>query len=176
MSSGNAGRQKNIMPTANHPDAIATLHKRALFLNLAVADLDASMAFFASLGFAFDPRFTNDQAACMIVRDSAAFVMLLQRPFFSTFTQRAICDTSSAIEGVFAFSAESRQAVDSLVEHAVRGGGKEAREPYDYGYMYGRSFFDLDGHQWEVLWMDAPAAVQAIEVARCQPARTGSVS
>ncbi|MCB9602314.1 MAG: glyoxalase/bleomycin resistance/extradiol dioxygenase family protein [Sandaracinus sp.] len=137
---------------------------RELFLNLPVSDLPAAMRFFAALGFAYDPRFTNDQAACMIVSDKA-YVMLLQKPFFETFTPRALCDTSRAIEGLFAFDAESRAAVDAVLEAAVAAGGAEARGATDHGFMYARSFFDLDGHQWEVLWMDEAAFLASKGVA-----------
>lgn len=132
---------------------------RELYLNLPVTDLPAAMRFFAALGFSFDPRFTNDQGACMIM-SAQAYVMLLQRRFFQTFTPRALCDTQRDAQGLFAFDAESRAAVDALFESAIAAGAIEAREPMDHGFMYARSFFDLDGHQWEVLWMDPNAAVQ----------------
>lgn len=133
---------------------------RELYLNLPVADLSASKRFFERLGFAFEPRFTNAQAACMIVGERA-FVMLLRRPFFETFTARAICDTARAAEGLFAFSADSRASVDALAATALSAGGREARAPSDHGFMYSRSFLDLDGHQWEVLWMDERTAAGA---------------
>jgi predicted lactoylglutathione lyase len=127
-------------------------------VNLSVRDLDRSKAFFARLGFQFDPQFTDANAACMIVSDQA-FVMLLREPFFSTFTQRAICDTARATEGLFALSCESREEVDRMVATAVGEGGKHAMPAQDHGFMYGWSFYDLDGHHWEVMWMD-PAASQ----------------
>lgn len=133
---------------------------RELYLNLPVHDLGAAMRFFAALGFTFDPRFSNDQGACMIV-SRQAYVMLLQRPFFQTFTPRALCDTRRDVEGLFAFDAESRAAVDALFETALAAGATEARAAVDHGFMYARSFFDLDGHQWEVLWMDTAAACGA---------------
>jgi uncharacterized protein len=131
---------------------------RKLFVNLSVRDLERSKAFFAQLGFAFDPKFTDENAACMIVSDEA-FVMLLRESFFSTFTQRAICDTSRSTEGLFCLSCESREEVNRMVETAVAGGGKHAMPAQDHGFMYGWSFYDLDGHHWEVMWMD-PAAAQ----------------
>jgi predicted lactoylglutathione lyase len=131
---------------------------RKLFVNLAVRDLDRSKEFFARLGFTFNPQFTDENAACMIVSDES-FVMLLREPFFSTFTERAICDTSRSTEGLFYLSCESREEVDRLVATAVAGGGKHAMPAQDHGSMYGWSFYDLDGHHWEVAWMD-PAASQ----------------
>ncbi len=130
---------------------------RKLFVNLAVRDLEASKAFFAKLGFEFDPRFTDAKAACMVV-SGEAYVMLLGTPFFETFTDRRPCDTSSHTEAILAVSCESRAEVDALVTKAVAAGGTHAREPQDHGFMYGWSFYDLDGHHWEVLWMDPGAA------------------
>lgn len=137
---------------------MADTPSRELFLNLPVRDLKKSMAFFSSLGFTFNPQFTDDNAACMVVSDKA-FVMLLVEPFFKTFTSRPICDTSVAGEGIFAFSCASRADVDRMVETAVAGGGRDTGVSQDHGFMLFRSFYDLDGHNWEVLWMD-PAAVQ----------------
>ena len=132
---------------------------RMLFVNLAVRDLKKSMAFFSSLGFTYDPQFTDDNAACMIVSDQAC-VMLLAEPFFKTFTTRELCDTSRQTEGLFALSCTSRADVDDLVNKAVAAGGTQAMKPQDHGFMYGWSFYDLDGHHWEVMWMD-PAAIRS---------------
>jgi predicted lactoylglutathione lyase len=131
---------------------------RKMFVNLAVRDLERSKAFFSALGFAFNPKFTDEKAACMIVSDDA-FVMLLTEPFFKTFTKRQLCDTRSHTEGLFALSCDSRAEVDDTVKKAVAAGGKPAMDPVDHGFMYAASFYDLDGHHWEVLWMD-PRAVQ----------------
>ena len=131
---------------------------RKLFVNLAVRDLTRSMDFFTALGFRFNPQFTGEKAACMIVSDDAYF-MLLTEPFFKSFTNRELCDTATQTEGLFALSCESRGEVDQLVEKAVAAGGARAMPPQDHGFMYGSSFYDPDGHHWEVLWMD-PAAVQ----------------
>lgn len=130
---------------------------RQIFVNLPVADLRRSMAFFTALGFEFNPKFTNDQGACMIVNEHA-YVMLLAGAFFQTFTPKAICDTSERTEAINAFSANSRAEVDRVYAQAVAAGGRQAHEPQDHGFMYGRSFYDLDGHHWEVIWMD-PSAV-----------------
>jgi predicted lactoylglutathione lyase len=133
---------------------------RIIFVNLAVRDLKRSMDFFSRLGFSFDPRFTDDKAACMIVSDQAAYVMLLAEPFFRSFTKREPCDTRTHTEGLFALSCGSRTAVDEMVRTAVAAGGSHAMDPQDHGFMYAWSFYDPDGHHWEVLWMD-PAAAEA---------------
>jgi predicted lactoylglutathione lyase len=130
---------------------------RKIFVNLAVRDVKKSMDFFAKLGFTFNPKFTDDNAACMIISDEA-FVMLLGEPFFKTFTKRELCDTSRQTEGLFAISCESRAEVDDLVKKAVAAGAKNAMDPQDHGFMYGWSFYDLDEHHWEVFWMDPKAA------------------
>ena len=129
---------------------------RKLFVNLAVRDLPTSMAFFKALGFEFNPRFTDENAACMIV-SGEAFVMLLAEPFFRTFTKRELCDTSTSTEGLFALSCDRRADVDELVKKAVAAGGRHAMDAQDHGFMYGWSFYDPDGHHWEVVWMDEPA-------------------
>ena len=135
---------------------------RKLFVNLPVRDLKKSIDFFAALGFEFNAQFTDDKAACMIISDEAS-VMLLREQFFQTFTKRPLCDTTRQTEGLFALSCTSRSEVDELVAKAVAGGGQYAMDPQDHGFMYGWSFYDLDGHHWEVLWMD-PAAIQGQDV------------
>ncbi len=127
---------------------------RLLFVNLPVADLKAAQAFFRSLGFTFDPKFTNDEAACMVLSDQA-YIMLLERGRFADFARRPIADGQT--EALLAISAESREAVDALTDEALGAGGTPAGDPMDYGFMYQRSFFDLDGHHWEVMWMSAEA-------------------
>jgi predicted lactoylglutathione lyase len=139
---------------------MARRHPRKIFVNLPVRDLKAAMGFFAKLGFEFNPQFTDDNAACMVFSEDG-YAMLLSEPFFRTFTRKEICDTSRETEGLFALSCESRQEVDEVVEKAVAAGGKRAMEPIDHGFMYGSSFYDLDGHHWEVLWMDPGAAAHA---------------
>jgi predicted lactoylglutathione lyase len=115
------------------------------------------MEFFRSLGFDFNLKFTDAKAACMVVSEEA-YVMLLSEPFFQTFTMREICNTASQTEGIFALSCESRAEVDELVGKAIAAGGKHAMDTTDHGFMYGWSFYDLDGHHWEVFWMDPAAA------------------
>jgi len=127
---------------------------RTLYVNLPVKNLDASVAFFTELGFTFDPNFTDDSATRMIVNEHAS-VMLMVEKRFSDFTDKAIVDARTSTEAIFALSAESREEVDRLVGTAVAHGGSTAQEaPQDHGFMYGHSFHDLDGHNWEVMWMD----------------------
>jgi uncharacterized protein len=134
---------------------MASNDSRTLFVNLAVRDLKKSIDFFSRLGFEFNPKFTDENAACMIV-SSDAFVMLLREPFFQTFTKRDLCDTTRQTEGLFALSC--RTEVDEMVKKAIAAGGRKAMDPMDQGFMYGASFYDPDGHHWEVLWMDPKAA------------------
>jgi predicted lactoylglutathione lyase len=131
---------------------------RLLFLNLPVADVDASREFFAGLGFEFNDKFCDDGALCMIVSDQA-FVMLLQRARFAEFVTKPVGDPTQATAMSVAVSAEDREAVDALAEAALAAGAGPAKDPQDYGFMYQRSFHDLDGHLWEVAWMD-PVAVE----------------
>lgn len=131
---------------------------REIFVNLPVRDLEKSKEFFSALGFTYNAQFTDDKAACMIISDKA-WVMLLSEPFFKGFMKNEICDTSRATEALIALSCESRAEVDAIVRKAIDAGGRHAMDPQDHGFMYGWSFYDLDGHHWEVLWMD-PKAVQ----------------
>lgn len=137
---------------------MATSASRQIYLNLPVRNLEQSKAFFRELGLDFNPQFTDENAGCMVISDSA-FVMLLQEPYFKTFTKKEICDTSKYVEALIAISCESRPAVDEFVDKAIAAGGSVATEPQDHGFMYVRTFHDLDGHHWEVAWMD-PAAMQ----------------
>jgi predicted lactoylglutathione lyase len=124
-----------------------------LFVNLPVADLEASKAFFATLGFAFNPQFTDENAAGMIVNEHTN-VMLLAEPHFRSFTDKALIDPQTQVQVLLAFSAESREEVDQLADAAVAGGGKETKDPQDLGFMYQRVVQDLDGHVWEIAHMD----------------------
>ncbi|GAC1344752.1 MAG: VOC family protein [Myxococcales bacterium] len=133
-------------------------HARKLFVNLAVRNLKEAMGFFSKLGFEFDRRFTDEKAACLIV-GADTFFMLLTEPFFRSFTPREVCDTSRQTEGMFAVSCGSRPEVDGLTDQAIALGGSPAGQPQDHGFMYSRGFYDLDGHHWEVLWMDPNAPV-----------------
>jgi predicted lactoylglutathione lyase len=126
---------------------------RMIFVNLPVKDLEASKGFFGELGFEFNPEFTGDDAACMIV-DENIFVMLLTEERFRDFINDEVADTTQATEVLNCLSAESRQEVDELVEKAIAAGGKPWKPNMDEGPMYGGSFQDLDGHVWEVLHME----------------------
>ncbi len=133
-------------------------HHRKIFVNLAVRDLQRSVAFFTRLGFRFNPQFTDESTTCMIVSEEA-YVMLLVDKRFKDFTRRQLCDTSVATEALFALSCDSRAEVDEMVHTAIAAGGAHAMEAMDHGFMYAWSFYDPDGHHWEVMWMD-PTTVQ----------------
>ena len=126
---------------------------RQIFVNLPVKDLNRSVAFFTELGFSFDPVFTDENATSMIISDDA-FVMLLVEDFFQGFTKKEVCDAATHTEAIVALSAESREEVDELVSKALAAGGKPANDLVDEGFMYGHSFQDLDGHLWELMYMD----------------------
>lgn len=129
-----------------------------IFVNLPVADLPRSMRFFETLGYTFNRQFTDDTAACLVISDTI-HAMLLTHDKFKQFTDKAIADGHTSKEVLIALSAESRAAVDGLVDTAVKAGAREPRPAADYGFMYYRAFDDLDGHTWEIMWMD-PAHLQ----------------
>ncbi|WP_254411473.1 VOC family protein [Dyadobacter diqingensis] len=129
-----------------------------IFVNLPVKDLDKSVAFFTKLGFSFNAQFTNENATCMVISEDI-FVMLLIEPFFKNFTKKEIADATKTTEAIICLSAESRTEVDEMVSRALAAGGAAPNDKQDHGYMYGHGFEDIDGHLWEVMWMD-PAAVQ----------------
>jgi len=127
-----------------------------LFVNLPVKDLNKTVEFFTKLGFTFNPQFTDENSTCMIVSNDI-FVMLLVEKFFKTFTKKEISDVSKNTEVIVALSTQSREEVDQMMEKVVGAGGKESRDPQDHGWMYGRSFEDIDGHLWEIFYMDETA-------------------
>jgi uncharacterized protein len=127
-----------------------------IFVNLPVKDLNNTIDFFTKLGFKFNPQFTDENATCMIVGEDI-FVMLLVEKFFKTFTKKEICDTSKDTEVIVALSVESREKVDQMINKALESGGKESREPQDHGWMYGRSFEDINKHLWEIIYIDESA-------------------
>lgn len=135
----------------------ATPSPRMLFVNLPVRDLKQSVEFFTKLGFTFNPQFTDENATCMILSEQA-FVMLLVDKRFKDFTKREICDARTHTETLLAISAGSRDEVKELVEKAIAAGGSHAMPPQEESFMFGWSFYDLNGHHWEVMWMD-PAAL-----------------
>ncbi|QBJ96146.1 glyoxalase [Rhodococcus sp. ABRD24] len=132
---------------------------RLLFVNLPVTDIVATRKFFGGLGFEFNEMFSDDNCACMVISDSA-WVMLLEEARFRDFIADDICDTSSSREVLTCISADSRDEVDTLVDAAIAAGGSKWMDPQDQGFMYGRSFRDLDNHVWEVMWMDPAATGQ----------------
>jgi len=131
---------------------------KQIFVNLSVKDLNKSKAFFGALGYSFNPQFTNDDAACMVISDTI-YTMLLTEPFFKKFTEKDLVDAKKATEVLVCLSADSRTEVDDIVRKAVAGGGRIYNEPQDHGFMYCHGFEDLDGHQWEFAYME-PSHVQ----------------
>jgi predicted lactoylglutathione lyase len=131
---------------------------RKIFVNLPVKSLPRSKTFFEALGFSFNPQFTNEQGACMVIADGSSYAMLLVEPFFQTFTRKPISDAKKSTEVLVCLSCESREEVDSLVRKALAAGGTAPNAPQDHGFMYGHGFEDLDGHVWELMWMDPNAA------------------
>ena len=131
-----------------------------IFVNLPIQDMARSKAFFTALGYHFDPRFTNDVGASLVLGDKL-YAMLLVADFFKTFTHKAITDTSQSTEVLVCLSCESRGEVDALVAKALAAGGSAPRAPQDMGFMYSHGFEDLDGHTWELVYMDMAAAEAA---------------
>jgi uncharacterized protein len=127
-----------------------------IFVNLPVKDLQRSVAFFTALGYDFDLNFTNENATCMIVGENI-FIMLLVEPFFQTFIKKEICDARKSTEVLVCLSCESRAKVDELIAKAIAAGGTIPRETQDLGFMYNRAFEDLDGHIWELVYMEPQA-------------------
>jgi len=126
------------------------------FVNLPAKDLNKTIEFFTKLGFKFNPQFTDENATSMIVGEDI-FVMLLVEKFFKTFTKKEICDTSKNTEVIVALSVEGREKIDQMINKAIEAGGRESREPQDHGWMHGRSFEDINGHIWEIIYMDESA-------------------
>ena len=128
-----------------------------MFVNLPVKDLSKSMAFFKALGWKFNPQFTDDTAACLVISDEN-YAMLLTHKKFSEFTNKKIAD-GATVEALIAIGVDSKADVARIADAAIKAGGQEAKPPQDYGFMQLRSFLDLDGHHWEILYMD-PTHVQ----------------
>jgi uncharacterized protein len=129
-----------------------------IFVNLPVRHLNNSIDFFTKLGFNFNAQFTDETATCMIVSEDI-FVMLLTHDKFKTFTPKTICDATKSTEVLVCLSSESRAKVDEMVRKAVAAGGTTYNQPQDHGFMYGHGFQDLDGHIWEVIYME-PSAIK----------------
>jgi uncharacterized protein len=130
---------------------------RQIFVNLPIKDMQRSQAFFKALGLSFNKQFTNEQGACLEIAENI-YAMLLVEPFFQGFTKLPITDARKSTEVLIALSCDSRAEVDALVAQAVAAGATTPNAPTDHGFMYQHGFADLDGHQWEVFWMDASAA------------------
>lgn len=133
-----------------------------IFVNLPVKDLQRSIDFFTQLGFSFNPQFTDENATCMVIGENI-FAMLLTEKRFSDFTKKPIADATQTTEVLLGLDAPSREAIDEMVQKAVAAGGHIYAEPQDHGWMYGHSFADLDGHQWELLYMDETAMPEDIQ-------------
>jgi uncharacterized protein len=142
--------------------------QRMIFPNLAVEGLERSVAFFTELGFTFDERFTDETATAMVVNDQAV-VMLLVKDRFADFTKKELVDSRTHTEAILALSAESREDVDRFADKALAAGGSPANDPMEMDFMYGRSFQDPDGHQWEIFWMDMSVFEQS-------PAESGAAA
>ncbi|QES44128.1 glyoxalase [Streptomyces venezuelae] len=133
------------------------MYQQMIFVNLAVSDVAASKKFFTELGYTINPQFSSDDCACVTISDTIV-AMMLSKEHYANFTQKEIADATKVSETLICLSAESREKVDELVDRAIAAGGT-AGKVQDYGTMYGRAFDDLDGHTWEVMWMD-PSEVQ----------------
>ena len=131
-----------------------------IFVNLPVKDLERTKGFFGKLGFSFNPQFSDETTACLVISDTI-FAMLITEPRFKEFTKKEIADASKTTEAIIALSAESREEVDDLTERAIAAGAQSLGEPQDQGFMYMRGFRDLDGHQWSFIHMDMSAIPQS---------------
>lgn len=130
-----------------------------IFVNLPVKDLKASIEFFTRLGYSFNQQFTDETATCMIISDDI-YAMLLTHDKFKVFTPKEICDATKSSEVLICLSCESREQVDEMIGKAVAAGGTTYNQPQDHGFMYGHGYQDLDGHIWELMWMDPNAIKQ----------------
>lgn len=133
------------------------MYQQMIFVNLAVNDVAASKKFFTELGYGINPQFSSDDCACVVISDTI-IAMMLSKEHYANFTQKEIADATKVSETLVCLSAESREKVDELVDKAIAAGGT-AGKVQDYGTMYGRAYDDLDGHTWEIMWMD-PSEVQ----------------
>ena len=134
------------------------MYQQMIFVNLATDDVAASKKFFTELGYTINPQFSTDDCTCVVISDTIV-AMLLSKQRYADFTKKEIADSTKTSETLICLSAESREKVDELVDKAIAAGGTATGETQDHGFMYGRAFDDVDGHTFEVVWMD-PAAVQ----------------
>ncbi len=130
---------------------------RQIYVNLPIRDMARTRAFWGAMGFAFNPRFSNEQAACLVIAENIQ-AMLLTEPFFQGFTKLPIADARQTTEVLLALACDSRAEVEELVARAVAAGATTPNAPMDHGFMFQHGFADPDGHQWEVFWMDEAAA------------------
>lgn len=130
-----------------------TVKAQHIFVNLLVKDLNKTKEFFTSIGFEFNEQYSDDKAACLVIGENI-YAMLLLEQFFQSFTNQPVTDTETSREVIIAISADSRVQVDEIVTKAIEAGGKPANDPMDHGFMYSWSFQDVDGHLWEVLYME----------------------
>ncbi|WP_026561859.1 VOC family protein [Metabacillus halosaccharovorans] len=130
-----------------------------IFINLPVKNVKKSTSFFRSLGFEFNAQFTTDDTASMIISDNI-FALIMTEDRFKEFSKKEIVDATTSAEAILCLSADSRDQVDELVNKALASGGKISNDPQDHGFMYGWGFQDLDGHIWEVVYMDESAMNQ----------------
>ena len=133
------------------------MQHQQIFVNLPIKNMERSQAFFKSLGYSFNPQFTNDQGASLVLGENL-FAMLLVEPFFQTFTKKKIADATQSVEVLVCLSCSSRAEVDELVQKALAAGGTTPNAPQDHGFMYAHGFEDLDGHVWELVYMEPGAA------------------
>lgn len=143
------------MTALTHPN-------RSLFLNVPVKDLQRSIAFFTKLGFTFNPKFTDETATCMLVGEQA-YIMLLTHEKFMQFSKLPLGDPTTHALALYTFGVPTRDEVDTVVDAALAAGATDANDDEDYGFMRSRAFFDLDGHGWQIMWMDPAAAEQGPE-------------
>ena len=136
------------------------MHKQ-IYVNLPVKNLNRTKEFFSSLGFSFNPQFSNEQAVCMVISENI-YAMLLVEEFFQTFTKKPVSDAFKSTEVLVCISCDSRAEVDELVAKAIAAGGRAPNPVQDYGFMYGHGFEDLDGHVWELSYMDPNATQPAV--------------
>ncbi|MBB3221126.1 VOC family protein [Pseudoduganella umbonata] len=126
---------------------------KQIFVNLPVRELDKSKAFFEALGYSFNPQFSNEKGACLVIAEGSIHAMLLTQAFFKTFIDKPLAQATEATGVLICLSCESREEVDELVAKAIKAGGRVPRPPQDHGFMYSHAFEDLDGHAWELVWM-----------------------
>jgi len=134
--------------------------KNQIFVNLPVRDLDKSRTFFSNLGFGFNPQFSGENAACMVIAEGSIQVMLMPEAFFRSLIDKPVVQAKEANEVIVCLSCDSREEVDSLIAKAVAAGGRTPHPPEDHGFMYDQGFEDLDGHLWNLVWMAPQASSQ----------------